>query len=141
MIMARHQKTRVMVFGTFDGVHKGHLDFFRQAKRLVKNSELVVSVATDSNVKKIKGRRPKASQRARVLRLKKIGAADKVVLGAAKDYLSHIKKFRPAIIALGYDQRAYTKNLRGRLAKLGLKTKIVRLKAHKPHIYKSSLIS
>ena len=49
---------RVMVFGTFDGLHQGHLNFFKQARNLSKNSYLIVSVARDKNVKKIKGRLP-----------------------------------------------------------------------------------
>ena len=41
-----------MVFGTFDILHQGHLDFFKQARKLVANPFLVVSVARDVNVKK-----------------------------------------------------------------------------------------
>ena len=133
-------KRKVMVFGTFDGLHKGHLHFFKQARALAKNSFLIVSVARDSNVKKIKGRPPKTPERVRAQLLKKIKGVNKVVLGAAKDYVSHIAKFKPDIIALGYDQTAYTKNLRSRLAKKGIKPKLVRLLAYKPKLYKSSLI-
>ena len=50
-------KTRIMVFGTFDGIHRGHLHFFKQARGLVKNPYLIVSVARDVNVKRIKGRK------------------------------------------------------------------------------------
>ena len=41
---------RIMVFGTFDGLHKGHLNFFKQAKNFAENSFLIVSVARDKNV-------------------------------------------------------------------------------------------
>ena len=43
---------KVMVFGTFDGLHEGHLDFFRQAREY--GDYLIVAVARDVNVKKIK---------------------------------------------------------------------------------------
>ena len=128
-------KTRIMVFGTFDRLHKGHLSFFRQARSLSKSPYLIVSVARDINVKKIKGKFPKNSERKRLDTIKKSKLVDKVVLGQKSGYLTHIKKQRPEIIALGYDQKAYTKDLN----KLGIK--IVRLKPFKHHIYKSSLIN
>ena len=40
------KKTRIMVFGTFDGLHKGHLDFFKQAKNFIENSFLIVSISS-----------------------------------------------------------------------------------------------
>ena len=46
--------TKVMVFGTFDYLHEGHKDFFRQAKQY--GDELVVVVARDETVKQIKGK-------------------------------------------------------------------------------------
>ena len=49
---------KIMVFGTFDGLHKGHIHFFNQAKNIVKNSFLIVSIARDKNVLKIKGKLP-----------------------------------------------------------------------------------
>ena len=48
------KKIRIMVFGTFDGLHEGHLDFFKQARQLSKNPFLIVSIARDKNVKIIK---------------------------------------------------------------------------------------
>ena len=41
----------VLVFGAFDGLHPGHLDFFLQAKKF--GDHLIVSVGTDKNVEKI----------------------------------------------------------------------------------------
>ena len=43
-----------MVFGAFDCLHPGHLDFFKQAKKY--GDYLIVSVGTDKNVKKIQKR-------------------------------------------------------------------------------------
>ena len=135
--MSKSTKPKVvMVFGTFDFVHKGHKDFFKQAKRL--GNKLVISVARDINVKKIKGSQPWNSEKKRLAALKKLKLADKVMLGDKKNYIQHIKKIAPDIIALGYDQRAYTKTLRQDLRAAALKTKIVRMKAHHPHLYKSS---
>ena len=127
-----------MVFGTFDGLHLGHLDFFRQAKSL--GDILVVSIARDVNVKKIKKKKPRFSERERALLVKKSLLADRVVLGGKGNHLPHIVRERPDIIALGYDQRNYVKNLKNSLKKEGINVKIVRLKAFKPYIYKNCLL-
>lgn len=133
-------KTRILVFGTFDGLHPGHVNFFRQAKALANNPELVVSVARDANVKKIKGRLPKQAEKVRLKFVKKNSLVDLAVLGALRNYLSHIVQVKPDIIALGYDQKKYTDGLKEKLSNLGLKVKIIRLKAYKPERFKSSII-
>ena len=51
---------KVMAFGTFDGLHPGHLNFLKQARRL--GDSLVVVVARDANVRKIKGRFPRLGE-------------------------------------------------------------------------------
>lgn len=129
-----------MVFGTFDVFHKGHAHFFRQAKKLSRRPFLVVSIARDKNVETIKGRKPLHNEKQRFLSVRETGLADKVVLGGTINYLTHILKEKPQIIALGYDQKNYTKNLGKILKTKGLQVKIVRLKPFKPHVYKSSLV-
>ena len=44
---------KVMVFGTFDIVHMGHIHMFEQAREY--GDKLIVIVARDNNVEKIKG--------------------------------------------------------------------------------------
>lgn len=138
--MEKNLKTRIMVFGTFDVLHKGHLNFFKQARALAKNPYLIVSVARDINVKKIKGQRPTLNQHERLNDVRKSGLAERCVLGGVKDYLPHIIKEQPNVIALGYDQTAYVDNLRRDLGKAGLRPKICRLNAYKPKVHKSSLL-
>ncbi|MBI3231576.1 MAG: adenylyltransferase/cytidyltransferase family protein [Candidatus Doudnabacteria bacterium] len=132
------QNTRIMVFGTFDVLHKGHLNFFEQAKNLLKNSLLIVSVARDVNVKKIKGRKPLYNQNSRLKRVKALNFVHKAVLGGLNNHLLHILREKPAVIALGYDQKEYVRGLGASLKKRGLPVKIVRLKAYRPKLYKSS---
>jgi len=132
-----------MVFGTFDGLHRGHLDFFKQARKLAKKPFLIVSIARDRNVLKIKNKFPTQSEKKRMALVKKCKLVDKVVLSGIKNHIPHIIKERPDIIALGYDQRAYTKNLKKDLKsknKKNLPIKIVRLKPYKEKIYKNSLL-
>jgi len=129
-----------MVFGTFDGLHEGHLNFFKQAKNLAKISFLIVSIARRNNVIKIKGKSPILNEKKRMNLVKKCKLVDKVVLSGIKNYLGHIIKERPNIIALGYDQTHYVKNLEKDLKKKGLLVKIIRLKPYKKNIFKNHLL-
>lgn len=129
-----------MVFGTFDGLHKGHENFFKQARKLSKRPFLIVSVARDLNVKRIKGKNPLFGEKQRAARVRKSKLAEKVVLGGLHQHLDHIFRQKPDIIALGYDQKAYVRELKADIRRGILKVKIVKLKSFKPKIYKSSLI-
>lgn len=129
-----------MVFGTFDGLHRGHLNFFKQAKKISTNPFLIASIARDKNVLKIKKRLPFFDEKKRKKLVGNCVLVNKVVLGGVNNHIPHIKKENPDIIALGYDQRAYVNNLKQDLKNNNLETKVVRLKPYKEHIYKNSLI-
>ncbi|KKP68258.1 MAG: FAD synthase [Candidatus Moranbacteria bacterium GW2011_GWE1_35_17] len=126
-----------MVFGTFDIFHNGHIDFLKQAKKY--GNYLIVIVARDKTVKKVKGEATCNKEKNRTKTIQKSGLADKIVLGGLRDKYAVIKKYKPAIICLGYDQKFFIDNLKSELNKIGLeKTEIIRLKAYYPQIYKSS---
>lgn len=129
-----------MVFGTFDGLHKGHINFFVQARKLTHSPFLIVSVARDKNVERIKGKKPDLNEKKRVTLLKKCDLIDKAILAGLDEHFSHILKEKPQIIALGYDQKEYVKNLKKDLKNKGLTVKIIRLKPYKKHIYKNHLL-
>lgn len=138
--MTKIRKNKIMVFGTFDFLHKGHISFFKQAKRLAKNPYLIVSVARDINVLKIKKQKPFFNEKQRLKQVKQTKIPDKALLGNINGFLPHIVRQNPEIIALGYDQKAYVKNLKTLLKKAGRDVKVVRLKPFLPNIYKSSLL-
>lgn len=130
--------TRIMVFGTFDVIHPGHEDLFRQARALGESPFLVVSVARDSIVERIKGK-PRHTEAERLAALEKHPLVDRAVLGDEIGYARHIAEEKPDIIALGYDQSGeYVETLQNDLEAAGLRPRIVRLSAHKPDVYKSS---
>jgi FAD synthetase len=129
---------KVLVFGTFDGLHPGHINFFQQAKKL--GDELIVVVARDATVEKVKGRRPRKNENARLSDARNAGIAGEVLLGNLGDPYAIIKQIKPDIIALGYDQNSFTKNLPDYTKKENLKIEIMRLMPHKPETYKSSLL-
>jgi len=128
-----------MVFGTFDMVHEGHVDFFRQARALAPQPHLIVSVARDPIATRIKGAKPRRSEKERRSLLERNTLVDEVVLGQEDGYIEHIAQAKPDIIALGYDQSGeYVSNLEKDLRAAGLPAKIVRLSAFRPEVYKTS---
>lgn len=122
-----------MVFGTFDLLHPGHINFLRQAK---KHGQLTVVIARDKTVRRLKGRFPLHAERKRQLVVKNLNLAAKVILGSLTDKYAAIKKYQPDLIALGYDQRYFTDQLKEKFKKI----KIVRLKAFKPNKFKTSFL-
>ena len=132
---------KIMVFGTFDGLHKGHLNFLWQARKLAKNPFLVVSIARDKNVIKIKSKYPFLNEKKRMVLIKKCKIVDKVVLSGIKNHIPHIIKEHPDVIALGYDQKTYVKNLKKDLKNKGILVKIIRLKSYKERMYKNHLLN
>ncbi|MDP3963396.1 MAG: adenylyltransferase/cytidyltransferase family protein [bacterium] len=134
----KEKRVRVMCFGTFDLLHPGHLSFLRQAKML--GDFLIVSIARDANVKKIKGTSPLLAERDRRELVANLSMVDQAVFGDRTGYLSHVLRQKPDIIALGYDQAAYVVQLKKDIAAGRLHVKIVRLKPHHPKRYKSALI-
>lgn len=127
-----------MVFGTFDILHAGHLDFFRQAKKLAKY--LIVVVARDKFVKEAKGKSPKHSEKTRTRRVRNSPLVDKAILGSrTHNFYRTIRTHKPSIIALGYDQKPNINKLKRCLRRHRLKSiKIVRLKSYQPGKFKSS---
>lgn len=120
----------VMAFGTFDFLHPGHLHYLKKARGL--GDRLVVVVARDENVVKVKGKAPLNSESDRLGLVKSLEVVDKAVLGDREmRSWSVIKRIRPVVIALGYDQWASIVSLRKELAELGLKPRIVRVSAFK----------
>lgn len=134
---AANPKT-VMAFGTFDLFHAGHENYLQQAKKL--GDYLIVIIARDETVQKIKGHTPTHNEKERFKNIKNSGLADKVVLGNKGDKHAVLKKFRPNVIALGYDQHVFTQRLEKTLIDLKLNADVVRMEAYFPQMYKSSLI-
>jgi len=130
---------RVLVFGTFDGLHAGHVNFFEQAKKL--GDYLAVVVGRDVTVNKVKGSFPKRSELLRLKAVKQCKLVDQALLGNIGNPYEIIKKIQPDIIALGYDQNSFTANLESELKKAAIAAKIIRLNPHKPKIHHSSIVN
>lgn len=134
----KNKQKLVMVFGTFDYLHAGHENLFKQARKL--GNEIIAIIARDKTVKSIKGKAPDHNEKERLVNLKATNWSDKAILGNPRDKMKVIKNYRPDVIALGYDQFAFTYNLEKLLIDLQLDTQIIRLKPYRPEMYKSSII-
>jgi FAD synthetase len=130
---------KVVATGTFDGIHEGHKYFLREAKKL--GDWLGVVIALDSTVETIKGRPPRNSQNKRHTDIEALGIADVVIFGYEGDKYQVMVELDPDVIALGYDQKAFTGDLQNKLAERGVDAEIVRIEAFKPDTYKSSLLN
>lgn len=127
-----------MAFGTFDLLHPGHKYFLKQAKR--RGDYLIVIIARDSTVKAVKGKMPIHNEKQRQQAVKGLNLADKAVFGSLSNKYAAIKKYRPDVICLGYDQKFFVDKLQRKLSEFKLETKIIRLKPFKPNLYKTSII-
>ncbi len=129
MIFDKMAKKTVLAFGSFDIVHPGHLSYLEKAKRL--GDRLVVIVARDSSIMMFKHRKPVFSEKERVRMISALKPVDLAVLGnrvSGKEGIYRVlRRYRPDVIALGYDQRADIPEMRRRLASYGLKPAIVRI--------------
>ena len=73
----------VMLFGTFDIIHHGHISLLRQASKL--GDRLVVVIARDKTVLRIKKHLPLHSESERLQLLSHLDLIDDVMLGDVKD--------------------------------------------------------
>ncbi|MFH0838129.1 MAG: adenylyltransferase/cytidyltransferase family protein [Patescibacteria group bacterium] len=132
--MAVKQKRLVMGFGTFDRVHPGHLFYLRELRKL--GDELIIVIARDTSVERLKGRRPHFSEEERLQAILKTGIPDRVILGHKKDFLKVLHEHKPHVLGFGYDQQVDTEALKLKFPHI----EMVRVVAYEPHKFKSSLI-
>jgi len=108
---------KVLVFGTFDGVHDGHRAALQQAKQHGQN--LTVAVTPDLTAEKLKGHPPRQNSAQRIQALKNEHLVDNVVLSDENpNTWSILKKIKPDILALGYDQLELKESLENHLEAL-----------------------
>ncbi len=142
MALVYHQikvmKKIAICFGTFDGLHQGHEDYFRQAKDIA--DEIIVVVARDSTVVDVKGNLPTINERERLLTVQNHPLVDDARLGYEDDKYRVLEEIRPDFICLGYDQEAFTENLDAEMARRGLSALTIRCHAYYPDTFKSSLL-
>ncbi len=132
-------KKRILAFGTFDGIHPGHLFYLEKAKKF--GTELIVVIARDETVKKIKGKKPILKEKERKKLIEGLKPVDKAVLGLkSRTIFKRLKTLKPDVIVLGYDQKPSKEKIKEEMKKLGIKAKIKRVKGLNSKRFKSSKI-
>ncbi len=127
-----------MVFGTFDILHKGHENYFKQAKEY--GDSLIVVVAKDDSVMSSKGDLPMYKEKERLCRVMENETVDMARLGYAYDKLRVVEEEKPDVICLGYDQKVDEKELMDELSERGLVVVIKRMSGFEVDKYKSSIL-
>ena len=96
---------KVIVNGTFDLLHRGHLELLNYAKSL--GDQLLVAIDTDRRVKELKGpSRPVNNQDDRKFFLYNLRPVDIVMtFDSEQDLIDIIKEYKPDIMVKGSDYK------------------------------------
>lgn len=96
--------TKVVVNGTFDILHLGHLQMLKFA-RDIENSHVLVLIDSDARVKQLKGRsRPVNTARERQAMLEALRYVDEVKVFRTDEELENlIKEYDPDVMVKGSD--------------------------------------
>jgi D-beta-D-heptose 7-phosphate kinase/D-beta-D-heptose 1-phosphate adenosyltransferase len=94
---------KVMVNGTFDILHRGHLQMLQYAKSL--GNHLLVAIDTDRRVKELKGNsRPINNQNDRRYMLESLRYVDTVYFfDSTEELIELMKKYQPDVYVKGSD--------------------------------------
>lgn len=130
---------KVMLFGTFDGLHAGHCHFFEQAR--AHGDWVIAVVARDETVTRVKGRPPRRDIADRLQDVLSCGLVHDVVMGTLdEDKTTMIRTYAPHIVFLGYDQMAFVDDVYALQKASSCDFIIVWGQPYKPDVYKSSLL-
>ena len=128
----------VMTGGVFDILHIGHLATLKAAKEL--GDVLVVVVARDSTVERLKKRRPLNPETHRLELVSALRPVDAAILGGLGDPYETVELVGPDIIALGYDQKHDEDEIKAELERRGLNVDVIRLDVEVPEIKSSKIL-
>lgn len=122
--LGRSQLTVVFVGGVFDIIHPGHLFTLSAAKKL--GDLLIVSIARNKTVKKLKNHNPLNGEELRLKLVNALKVVDIALLGSEKNKFEIVERVKPDVIALGYDQSHDTSKLNNDTKRLGFQIKVIR---------------
>ena len=125
----KERKKIVLAEGTFDLLHYGHVYYLTNAKKAGgENSKLVVIVARDKTVERLKGRKPIIPEEQRRAIVEALKVVDEAILGYEEMNMAKvIEKIKPDVIALGYDKEEVEKKLKKYIREKNLSVKVVRI--------------
>ena len=130
--------TGVVVFGTFDVLHPGHLALLKHAAGF---GDVTVSLTPDALCRKYKGHDPVNTFAKRAARLERISFVQQVVPSDMREHAYDVlARIHPQFILLGYDQQALGGPLTARLRELGLNSRVVVARPYRGNLYHGALI-
>ena len=94
----------VLTGGVFDILHYGHIYTLNRAKKY--GDVLVVVIARDETVERLKGKLPVHNQKYRKAMVEQLKPVDVALIGS-RNRLATIKRVRPDVIVFGYDQKPF----------------------------------
>ncbi|MDD5656290.1 MAG: adenylyltransferase/cytidyltransferase family protein [Elusimicrobia bacterium] len=111
----RPEPVTVFAAGCFNRMHKAHVRMLRWARGL--GDRLVVVLAHDAH-----NRKPNAVPGAlRLSRLRRAAVADSARLGDKGGFAAVLRRVKPAVLALGYDQRLPDDETHAAVRELGIR--------------------
>jgi len=129
----------VLIGGTFEVIHPGHIYTIQQAKKL--GDVLVAVVARDATVRRRKGRDPIVSEEERRKVLSAIRYVDVAMLGSESNIYDTLEKVRPDIVALGYDQYHRDEEIALEARRREIRLSVVRLSSLNPTLKTSKILA
>jgi len=119
----------VLTSGAFDLIHYGHIHLLEEAKKLGgPDSRLVVIVARDETINKLKGKPPVIPEDQRRAVIEALKVVDEALLGYEDINMSKvINLIKPDIIAVGYDQQNIENMTNQIIEKQKLSIKVIKL--------------
>ncbi|MFX1318992.1 MAG: adenylyltransferase/cytidyltransferase family protein [Promethearchaeota archaeon] len=119
-------KKQIVITGTFDILHPGHVFLIREAAKL---GEVTVVIARDENVVHTKGHPVIIPEQQRLFMVEALKGVSKAVLGnPGSDFVSIIEELKPDVLMLGPNQDISMNQVQNRLREKGLATRVIRLK-------------
>lgn len=128
---------RVMIFGTFDGVHDGHRHLLREA--CVHGDALTVVVARDEHVLELKGQIPQRPLDERMELISFESEVDEAVPACeALGDFSVITHRKPSVLVFGFDQDELMEEVHAWMQDNRLRIETVQASAYVPEMYSAS---
>ncbi len=100
--------TKVLAAGVFDLLHYGHIRYLEEAKKMGgPGAELIVIVARDETVRRLKGSDPVIPEDQRRAVIEALKVVDEALLGFEDLDLDRVlQQVKPDVVAVGHDQDA-----------------------------------
>jgi len=130
----------VLATGTFDLLHYGHVYYLTEAKKAGgEDAKLVVVVARDKTVERLKGSRPIIPENQRRAVVEALKVVDEALLGYEDMNMEKvIERVKPDVIAVGHDQKEIEKRVRQLIKDKNLKIEVVRVRRFSEETLNSS---